>query len=774
MKKAFQYFVIIFHAQIAYGLTIPDSLSIKLAKATNQEQKALALFSVANYYISTSPDSASLFLKQTLTAVAAIKEEKIKFQLLYKIAQAQMNNKLYADAEKNYFNCIDYKIKLNDTFQLSKVITSLGYNYMYANKHTDGIVKFKILLQNKFVASDDKRITLLLSFIGNFFFDISQPDSALPYFVNALDVSKKINHYQGIIAASNNISNYYYFKGNYDKSIAYILDAIKEAEKKNDDVFLGTAYSNLGVIFSTQGKDEQALHYHKLSVKLRLKEGDKHKLPSVYNNVASAFEALNQMDSSLAYLLKALAVSEETEDKISLVLTQSNLGSLFITKKEYAQALIYFDKSLLLLTQINNPELLANTLQRKAECCIYLNRAVEAPALLNQSIDLCLEMGAKSILRDCYNIFSVYHEKTNNHNESLKYYKMYVAIKDSLLNEENHLQMSDLQTRYETEKKDREIKLLNTEKEKDAALAAEQNRRKNTVILFVFLGLLITAVFSAFLFNRYRLIRQQKFTIESQRNLIQEKNEMLTDSIEYAKTFQEKILPTNEQFEQSFKEHFILYKPKDIVSGDFYWIKKTENKIVVAAIDCTGHGVPGAFMSLHGYNLFEKVVANLSPITAAQFLEKLNTELQLTIRSNADGTMLKFGMDLTLIVIDLNKRTIDYCGAHNPLWLIRNGEHIVYSPNKLHIGSFTDKKFESSQFPFFENDIIYMFTDGYADQLGYAGKKKIMQARLKEMLIENTGKNLHAQKNLLDDFFNNWRGSKEQIDDVLVMGLKLD
>lgn len=267
---------------------------------------------------------------------------------------------------------------------------------------------------------------------------------------------------------------------------------------------------------------------------------------------------------------------------------------------------------------------------------------------------------------------------------------------------------------------------------------------------------------------------RQKEEIERQRNKVTELYKDLTDSINYAKRLQNTILPTNEQVRQLFPESFVFYSPKDIVSGDFYWFKSAGSKRMFAAVDCTGHGVPGAFMSLVGYNVLNQVTkVYTQPATILNQLNRLSAEaLQF---SSAETEATRDGMDLAFCTVDSNTLMLEYAGAYNPLWILRNGSITELEPDKFAIGSFSygEKEYSAKQFQLEPGDRIYVFSDGYADQFGGSKGKKFMKKRFREMILGIQEYSMEDQGKRLKESLDDWMGSLSQVDDILVIGVEV-
>jgi len=287
--------------------------------------------------------------------------------------------------------------------------------------------------------------------------------------------------------------------------------------------------------------------------------------------------------------------------------------------------------------------------------------------------------------------------------------------------------------------------------------------------------------------------------INEQRRIIDEKSKDIQDSIEYSKRIQRSILLEPNKLTEFAPDSFILFKPKDVVSGDFYWFsqvkmtadqnnqvgnhQKGQDLLIIAAVDCTGHGVPGAFMSIIGNSLLNQTLNNLSISSASQALDFINDELKKSLNKNTNETPLKDGMDMALCTIDFNHLYAEYAGANNPLYLVRNGELIQFNADKQAISASSEiqsRPFLNTPIQLQKGDCLYLFTDGFADQFGgehleggRPGGKKYLYKRFKELLVDISPEPMSKQKELLSSAFESWRGPIEQVDDVLVIGIKV-
>lgn len=272
----------------------------------------------------------------------------------------------------------------------------------------------------------------------------------------------------------------------------------------------------------------------------------------------------------------------------------------------------------------------------------------------------------------------------------------------------------------------------------------------------------------------YKGMEERTIEVVKQKEIIEETNKHITDSIRYAKRIQEAFLPTTHDINQSLGESFVLFKPKDIVSGDFYWLEKKENKVLLAVADCTGHGVPGAFMSIIGFNGLNQVVNEYNITNPAKILTRLNKVITNTLKQKVEDSKIRDGMDITLCSIDFSTLKIEFAGAYNPLFIVRNGELIKIKGDKHPIGNFLgeeDFEFTHHEFQLQKGDKFYLFSDGFIDQFGGTKGKKLKYVAFNELLLSTYSKSMIEQQASIESFFEKWKQGFEQIDDVCIIGV---
>ena len=271
------------------------------------------------------------------------------------------------------------------------------------------------------------------------------------------------------------------------------------------------------------------------------------------------------------------------------------------------------------------------------------------------------------------------------------------------------------------------------------------------------------------------IANSQKAEVEKSKLVVEEKNKDITDSINYAKRIQQAQLPRKEEIYASLPQSFVLFKPKDIVSGDFYFFHKNNHTLFIAAADCTGHGVPGAFMSMIGSGKLDEAVAHSSD--TSEILKHLNNGIKNSLHQSDSDESTKDGMDIAICSVDTKNRIVKYAGANRPIWLIRKGKTEVeeIKGTKKAIGGYTEDNqyFDSHELKLQQGDTFYITTDGYADQFGGQAGKKLMTKKFKEILLSIQDMSMQEQKKHLDNFVENWKAEIEQVDDILVIGVRL-
>jgi len=587
-------------------------------------------------------------------------------------------------------------------------------------------------------------------------------DSAFALANQALSIAEKINYKNGMAMAYRYIGIVYRSKSNYPQALAYYLKGLKIKETLNDKKGIENYYTSIGNVYAFQAENSKALEYYFKALKVKEEKGDKDGILKIYNNIGGVFYSEFNYSKALEYFSKALKIAEETNNKNSIGLCYSSIAAIYNTQDNYPKCLEFYLKSLSISKETDNKADMARCYENISALYNNISDFKKAIAFADSSIKLCKQIGDINNERLAYERLVSVYSKTGKYKEAYEYHVKFKTLTDSIFNSENSKQLSDLKTNYEVEKKEAELK---AEQEKKDTVTTAQKQKQRIVLMLVSFVLLLVAVFSALLYKRFRLTNQQK-------QIIEHKQKEITDSITYAQRLQQAILPPQEFINQHVSNNFVLYLPKDIVAGDFYWAEKINNLFFIAAADSTGHGVPGAMVSVVCSNALNRATKEFNLSDTGLILDKTRELVIETFEKN--NTEVKDGMDISLLCIDKQNKKLFWSGANNPLWYIENNELKEIKANKQPIGkTYNPLPFTTQQIEYKENTTFYLFTDGFADQFGGAKGKKYKYKQLEENLLANNNKPLAEQKKLLEQSFNHWKGNLEQVDDVCIIGIKV-
>lgn len=621
---------------------------------------------------------------------------------------------------------------------------------------------------------------------GGVLWYLGENEKSIENHLNAAQIRKECGDIQGLANSYNNIGLVYLNLGNYEKCLENNLKALKIREEIGDKSGTAGSYNNIGILYLRQGMYDKALENYEKALALRIKVGDKVGQGMTYNNIGLVYIEKNDMREALKNLLKGLVIREELGDKKGMADSYLNIGGVYYGQKKHEKALEFFFKAAGMNERIGIKRGMGVSYVNIGDCFLYQNKLDDALLYLNKGATLLKEINSKDGMKDAYaGLSEVYHQR-GDYKKAFQFQSLYADLKDTLFNEQVSEQITEMNTKYESEKKDKELIKKEAELSKQQAESEKQVWLRNTFII----GFILISIFAFFIFREYNL--KQKAN-----KLLDEKNEKITDSINYAKRIQEAIFTPIQNIEESIPESFIFLQPKDIVSGDFYWFanlkeaestaplakKKNETKLMLAAIDCTGHGVPGAFMSLMAYNLIETVVKKQNVHQPAEVLNLLSKQVAQSLKENEYKEQMTDGMDIALVQLTLNEKTtnneplfskLEYAGAHCPLYIVRKGKLIEIKANKKGVGVLTNQSYQFTNhiITLEKDDCCYLFSDGFADQFGEASNEKFYYQPFRELLIRISNLSMSEQKNVLEQTFLEWKGKKNQTDDVLIVGFR--
>lgn len=615
-------------------------------------------------------------------------------------------------------------------------------------------------------------------------FNSQQFDSAIVYLDKALakksvladscDELKRIFYAMG----------YSHFStGKYKQAVKLHQQAINYAECDNDSNSMADNYMGLTNVFYYLKNYSTALENCRKAFEIYNKTKNLYGKANSFNLIGNIYHKEKKYDEALRNYNLSLKICEELNISRMTPLLYCNIGNIYFERKNYTEAKQFYEKSLQMLIENNNTNSIVAIYPNLSQIYLESNDYKKAIEYAKKGVEGSIKTNQPYRRMESLNVLAGAYEKSGNHKLAYQYLLKAKLLNDSLITEQNNSEISQLNKKFETEKKELQIQQLqNQEKLKEAQLAAKEleNKKQSQQKWFAIFGFIIVLIVAIISYKSYtnkkkdhELIIEQKQIVENQKLIVEQKNKEVIDSISYAKRLQEAILIPTTELEKALPNSFLVFKPKDIVSGDFYWVEHIDsNTILFAVADCTGHGVPGALVSVVGHNALTRCVKEFKLKEPAKILDKLNELVKESFSKSKNE--VRDGMDIALCKLNLTNNILEYAGANNPLIIIRNQELIETKPTKQPIGfSENPVPFENNTLSLQKDDSIYIFSDGYADQFGGEKGKKFKLTNLKKLLFNIQNKDIFQQKEEIEKTFTSWKGDLEQLDDVCIMGIKI-
>ncbi len=623
--------------------------------------------------------------------------------------------------------------------------------------------------------------------------------SQLENLQKALDIYTELDNQAEVGKILNNFGVSFYYQGNYQKSAEHYFSALEVFEEKGMDKFNAMVLNNIGEVFEKLKKPDQALDYYNKSYKIfNSMKGYEREKAYLLLNIGRVY--FNKRDLSLALKCyqQALPIFLDFDEKYNVAECYKNIGEIYFSQKNSEKALEYFNESLKIRDEIEDKQGIAECFLSIGKIYGELRNTLLSISFNNKSLEIAREIGAKEIEMRALKNLSDQEVTLGNYAKALDYFTKHNHLKDTVLGIETKKQLAELQTKYDTEKKEQENLRLQIENELQEQTIQKQLYAGVLVAVALLLAAILAIVFfkgrqkqknaNLLLAQKNEEIEAQRDEIESQRDLVTnqrdqlaEQKEAITKSIEYASQIQNALLPPDDFIKYIFPKYFILFKPRDIVSGDFYWVSLKNNKTIFAVADCTGHGVPGALMSMLGGVLLNEVVNKIEVLQANEILDEFKEQVIMSLRQSGQEDEAKVGIDIALCILDTKNNELQFSGANNPLYLIRDSEvnEIIPDWMTVGIGFEAGKSFTNHIIKIQKGDTIYLFSDGYADQSGGPMGKKFKYNQFKQLLLNIQDKIMLDQKKILEHTIEDWMNntdkygnSYKQVDDILVMGLR--
>ncbi len=607
----------------------------------------------------------------------------------------------------------------------------------------------------------------------------------------------------------------YYDKEDYTTALHFMQQSQDIYEKHH---IMTADYGQLlhfvGSVFKRIKNYEQSLEYYERMIRLAKEIKDLSLEAEGLSLAADMYSQMENYAQEVEYLSKAVQIAEQQNDYASQIMYIVNLSHFYIYDDNSPKALSFLDKAVAIGKEHNINQFDFNINRYYGKIYGRLKQYDKAGEYLETALKIAETHEEKRLVKMCDALRSLasLKYKAGDYKAAYEYYEDCVYYTDSLAQQNNAQLIQELDGKYQSEKKEAQIKLLNTEKENQELVIKNQKNVRIGLIV----GLIVLALFIAFVYNRYKITLRQRDTIEQQRlevitqkEIVEFKNVQILESINCALRVQNAILPPTKIVKQYLQNSFVLYMPKDIIAGDFYWMEAPsqpppkgeelmrlthnedtafalsplgrdgeglggwEGSVLFAACDCTGHGVSGAMVSVVCNNALNRAVREFGITEPAKILDKVS-EIVVENFSKSENE-ISDGMDASLCLFNPETNMLQWAGANNPLWIVRKGELIEVKGNNQGVGKYDDASlpFTNHTIQLEKGDSIYVFSDGYADQFGGEPERKLTKRRFKELVLSMQDTPMFEQGNFLRNYLEEFKGNKVQVDDILVMGVRV-
>ena len=657
----------------------------------------------------------------------------------------------------------------------------------------------------------------------------TSPDSSISLFNKALEISEKHQFATGKIYCLNGLARAYWVKGDFPVSMDLTLRCLNLCDSTGNSMEKVRSLNMLGLVYYEMNLYERSIDYFKQAMELEINIGDSTLLSRILGNIGDIYIMNEDTIKAYDYYERALNISRLRRDDMNSSTNYLAIGRIYRDQNKLKKAEEYLKEGLRLAEKVNDNQNVSQCLTALAMLYLKTNEHDKCMEFSEKALSVARSVNdLNSVYESAYVLYQVYN-KEENFKEALKYYLIADAADDSMFNSYQNDEINRLQHSFDISKKEAEIEILS----KDKKLAELQAILFGSgFVLLLILGIVIFRSRQK-TYKAKILLEKQKKEIEEQNDKLNQKNEeigaqrdeiaaqrdivtkqkqniekiytALTDSIHYAKRIQKAVLPEKSSMEEKIgSEFFILYKPKDIVSGDFYYVDKRKDLLLIAVADCTGHGVPGAFMSMLGISFLNEIISKEEIQSPDMVLEELRRYVIRSLQQKSSGETgllamqkIKDGMDISFISINTVTRELQFAGANNPLYIVSSPQSAVGNgddncrlqtadcglieikgdkmPASIHLKM---NKFTNHSIQLNKGDMVYLMTDGFADQFGGKKGRKFMAKNLKQLIIENCTKPMNDQKEIISNTIEKWRigfdVKFEQTDDITLLGIKVD
>lgn len=751
-------------------------------------------------------DSLKLLLKQAKTDTEQLKlysqlsekceEKNIPLYTTPAIALAEKilningkNSLQITDIETNIEKSpLDKKQKKIILKNYGRLLNAQGAFEISQGNNNAGIKFFEKALNIQSQNNDTIEMASTLNNIGINFYYLGNIKKASEALNKGLELFQHINDSRGLSQIYGGLSILCRSQGNILKAIDYEFKSIKLCEQANDQEGMAHEYNTLSVFYLDLQDFEKSKEYALKSLAINKKLNYTYILSNVYSNLAFLFLKKNNTDSALKYLNYSLVLSLKDGDKNSIIPSYNNIGTVYNDKKKFTQAIYCFEKALQIAIEINSIEGQSNSYIKLGNLYMVQNNPSKALPYAIKAYELAKKLATPLDIRNASELLKNIYEATHQYPQALEMTKLYYTMRDSILNNTTKNEALKKQFKYDYDKKAIADSIKITEQKKitatQLAMQRAEIKSQNTIRVSLIVGIVVIAIFLIFVANRLQITKKQKLIIEqqteitnNQKNQLELKNKNILEGIQAAKDIQYSVFPNKAELQNVFENYFILFKPFDNLSGDFLWLKTLNEKIFFIVGDCTGHGIPASLLSLLANEIFNKIILQKQITSTAKILQEVNNEIYNYLqRKQKSKKTINEGMDVAICVIDKTLNQLSYSGAKiNAYSINKNNEFCITESHTIELGKNESlNNVIEHQFNLNETSQFYFTSDGFKDQLKYkSNKDKYGFKGFEDFIKHNYNLPVKEQKNNIEKLYTEATTNEKQIDDVIVLGLKL-
>ncbi|HOP03257.1 MAG TPA: tetratricopeptide repeat protein [Tenuifilaceae bacterium] len=640
---------------------------------------------------------------------------------------------------------------------------------------------------------DTSRLASLYYFKGSVFSDIGEYDSSLKNLSKGLNLFNSIGNKSQIAEGYRCIGETKWLQGDYTLATEYTEKAIPLYDSTGYETGKAWAFNTLAILCFEQDLYDQALQYYNSAYEILLKNNEISSLSAITLNKGEIYWKRKDYEKALELYNASLEISLKYNIRSNIAYCYTNIGIVYHEMRNYALAKENYDKAMLTWEDIGDKTGLIYCLNYlailKLDQGFINNSIIDA----NRVLKISKQIGSKDETRRAYETLSKAYSKIGEYKKAYDSHVFFKKFNDSIFDGKAKNRLLSIESRNKLEKQKQQLEIQTIELKLKDSKIKQQTTQRNA--LLGGLGLITIVIFLvAYAYVQKRKanveITKQKNEIENQKIQIETIHEEVTSSIRYAKRIQGAVLPSDNQMTELLGDHFLLFKPKDIVSGDFYWVTKVKGWLIFCVADCTGHGVPGAFMSMLGVSFLNDIVHKENVTSASEVLNHLRVSIIDALKQKGEGGEQKDGMDIGLCAINTETNQMQFAGGYNPCWVVPNPEFskarihrstieqedsvIQLKPDKMPIAIHRQMEpFTNHLVQLYPGDQIYLLSDGFQDQFGGPQGKKFMVKKLRELVVANASLPMNNQREALEKALEEWKNGVEQVDDVTILGIRL-